>query len=45
MNIQQMFHDVCFTRFTRLENAETESQYLYATLIDWHFDTAIRCTA
>lgn len=39
MNIQQMFHDVYFTRFTRLDNGETESMYLYATLIDWHFNT------
>ncbi len=39
MNLQQMFHDVYFTRFTRLDNGETESMYLYATLIDWHFNT------
>jgi hypothetical protein len=38
-NIQQMFHDVYFTRFTRLDNGQLESQYLYATLIDWHFNT------
>jgi hypothetical protein len=39
LNIQQMFHDVYFTRFTRLDNGETESMYLYATLVDWHFNT------
>jgi len=39
LNIQQMFHDVYFTRFTRLDNGQTESMYLYATLIDWHFNT------
>jgi hypothetical protein len=36
-NIQQMFHDVFYTRFTRLDNHQAESWDLYATLLDWHF--------
>jgi hypothetical protein len=35
-NIQQMFHDVYYTRFTRLDNGEVESWDLYVTLLDWH---------
>jgi hypothetical protein len=37
LNIQQMFHDVYFTRFTRLDNDQVESWDLYVTLLDWHF--------
>ena len=37
LGIQQMFHDVFFTRFTRLDKGEVESWDLYATLVDWHF--------
>jgi hypothetical protein len=36
-NLQQMFHDVFYTRFTRLDNNEVESWDLYVTLLDWHF--------
>jgi hypothetical protein len=36
-NLQQMFHDVFYTRFTRLDNGEVESWDLYVTLLDWHF--------
>ena len=36
LNVQQMFHDVYFTRFTRLDNGEVESWDLYVTLLDWH---------
>jgi hypothetical protein len=39
LNIQQMFHDFYFTRFTRLDNGLVESWYFYATVIDWHFNT------
>jgi hypothetical protein len=39
LGIQQMFHDVFFTRFTRLDNGEVESWDLYATLVDWHFNS------
>ena len=37
LNVQQMFHDVFYTRFTRLDNGEVESWNLYVTLLDWHF--------
>ena len=37
LGIQQLFHDVFFTRFTRLDKGEVESWDLYATLVDWHF--------
>lgn len=39
LNIQQLFHDFYFTRFTRLDNGLVESWYFYATVIDWHFNT------
>ena len=32
LNIQQMFHDVYYTRFTRLDNGQVESWDLYVTL-------------
>ena len=37
LNIQQMFHDFFYTRFTRLDNNEVESWDFYATIFDWHF--------
>ncbi len=37
--IQQMFHDVFFTRFTRLDNGLVESWDIYATLVDWHLNS------
>ena len=37
--IQQMFHDVFYTRFTRLDNGLVESWNLYATVIDWHLNS------
>jgi hypothetical protein len=36
LNVQQMFHDVYYTRFTRLDNGEVESWDVYVTLLDWH---------
>ncbi len=36
LNVQQMSHDVYYTRFTRLDNSEVESWDLYVTLLDWH---------
>jgi hypothetical protein len=36
LNIQQMFHDVYYTRFTRLDNGLVESWDLYITPMDWH---------
>ena len=35
--IQQMYHDVFYTRFTRLDNGLVETWKLYFTLFDWHF--------
>ncbi len=37
--IQQMFHDVFYTRFTRLDNGEVETWKLYFTLVDWHLQS------
>jgi hypothetical protein len=37
LGIQQMFHDVFYTRFTRLDNGQVESWDLYITPLDWHF--------
>ena len=39
LNIQQMFHDVVYTRFTRLDNHQVESWDLYVTPLDWHFNS------
>ena len=36
LNMQQMFHDVYYTQFTRLDNGELESSSLYITPLDWH---------
>ncbi len=38
LNIQQLNHDIYYTRFTRLDTGETESWDLYVTLLDWHFN-------
>lgn len=37
LNIQQLNHDVFFTRFTRLDTNQVESWDLYVTWWDWHF--------
>jgi uncharacterized protein DUF5916/cellulose/xylan binding protein with CBM9 domain len=39
LNVQQMFHDVYYTRFTRLDNGQVESWDLYVTLLDWHLSS------
>jgi hypothetical protein len=39
LNIQQMFHDVYYTRFTRLDNGLVESWDLYITPVDWHLNS------
>ena len=36
LNIQQMFHDVFFTRFVRLDNNQVESWDVYIAPLDWH---------
>jgi Domain of unknown function (DUF5916) len=38
LGIQQMFHDVYYTRFTRMDTGRLESSELYLGLLpDWHF--------
>ena len=37
--IQQMFHDVFYTRFTRLDNGLVETWKLYFTIVDWHLNS------
>ena len=37
--IQQMYHDVFYTRFTRLDNGLVESWDIYATIVDWHLNS------
>jgi hypothetical protein len=37
LNIQQMFHDVYYTRFDRLDTGQLESWDVYITPFDWHF--------
>jgi hypothetical protein len=39
LNIQQMNHDVFFTRFVRLDTNEVESWDVYVTWWDWHFNS------
>jgi len=39
LGIQQMFHDIFYTRFTRLDNGEVETWNVYLTLLDWHFQS------
>ena len=48
LNIQQMFHDFYFTRFTNLDNNLVESWDLYIAPFDWHLrfrrQRACRCS-
>ena len=39
LGIQQMFHDIFYTQFTRLDNGLVESRNIYFTLVDWHFQS------
>ena len=39
LGIRQLFHDVFFTQFTRLDNNQVESWDLYVTLLDWHLNS------
>jgi hypothetical protein len=39
LNIQQMNHDIFFTRFVRLDTNEVESWDVYVTWMDWHFNS------
>lgn len=37
LDIQQMFHDVFYTQFERLDNGHLESSEFHITPLDWHF--------
>ena len=39
LDIQQMFHDIFYTRFTNLESGEVESWDVHVTPVDWHFSS------
>ena len=39
LGIQQMFHDIFYTRFTNLESGEVESWEFYITPLDWHLSS------
>ena len=39
LGIQQMYHDIFFTEFTRLDNGLVETRDVYVTLVDWHFQS------
>ncbi len=39
LGIQQMYHDIFFTEFTRLDNGLVETRDVYFTLVDWHFQS------
>ena len=37
LNLQQMYHDIYYTQFDRLDNGQKESSELFITPFDWHF--------
>ncbi len=37
--VQQIFHDVFYTRFTRLDNKLVETEKFHITMFDWHLDS------
>ncbi len=37
LDIQQMFHDIFYTRFERLDTGQLESSEWHVTPLDWHF--------
>ena len=39
LGIQQMYHDIFFTEFTRLDDGLVETRDVYVTLVDWHFQS------
>jgi hypothetical protein len=39
LDIQQMFHDVYYTYYERLDNRMKETTELYITPLDWHFNS------
>ncbi|RMG52277.1 MAG: hypothetical protein D6723_09070 [Acidobacteria bacterium] len=42
LNIRQMFHEVFFTRFTRLDKGRVESWRLFTAPINWRFNSGDR---
>ena len=39
LGIQQMYHDIFYTEFKRLDNGLVESRDFYFTIVDWHFQS------
>lgn len=39
LNLEQMLHDVYYTRFERLDNGDLESSEIYISWLDWHFNS------
>lgn len=39
LDIQQMFHDIYYTYYERLDNGMKETSELYITPFDWHFNS------
>ena len=41
LGIEQMLHDVFYTRFENLDNGQLESSELYVSWLDWHFNSGL----
>ena len=39
LDVQQMIHDIYYTRFSRLDTGELETEELTIQLVDWHFNS------
>lgn len=39
LNLQRMFYDLFYTRYSRLDTGELESWNVWNTFIDWHFNS------
>jgi hypothetical protein len=42
LNVRQMFHEVFFTRFTRMDHGQVESWRLFTAPINWRFNSGDR---
>jgi hypothetical protein len=42
LNVRQMFHEVFYTRFTRLDNGQVESWRFFTAPINWRFNSGDR---
>jgi hypothetical protein len=42
LNVRQMFHEVFYTRFTRLDNKQVESWRFFTAPINWRFNSGDR---